>query len=338
MSEEQTAKIPEPVIEAVRSAHHIVLLTHVHPDGDALGASLGFAEILEGLGKNVFFFVEEPVSYLFDFLPGKDRASTSIEALQSFIAECGGEVLTVSLDAGDSARLGKYEEIFLEQNPFLVIDHHRSHKNFGDIRWIEPDRSSTGEMIYELACQLGADISYEASANLYVAICSDTGSFRYDSTQSRTLEIAADLVGRGVKPEVMARHLYENISLPRLSLLRRVLSTLELHCDGQLAFIHVTDKMIDETSSSPDDVEGFVDYPRSLDTVKVAVFIKALKPGKISVSLRAKGDCDVSGIAEKFCGGGHKNAAGCWFGDRSMEEVKSLVLEELCLQVGCTPN
>ena len=336
MSEEHTAKIPEAVVEAVRSAEHVVVLTHVHPDGDALGSSLGFADILEGLGKQVFFYLEEPVSYLYDFLPGKDRASTSLDALQGFIEESGGEILVLSLDTGERSRLGKNADILLQYKPVVVIDHHRSHKDFGDLRWVEPDRSSTGEMLYELALRLGAGLSPEASINLYVAICTDTGSFRYDCTHARTHEIAADLVARGVKPESLSRCLYDNVSLPRLNLLQRVLSTLEIHGNGQLAFIHVTDQMIAETNSVPDDVEGFVDYPRSLDSVKVAVFIKAIKPGKISVSLRAKGDCDVSIIASKFQGGGHRNAAGFRLHDMPLENVKVIVLEELCRQVGCS--
>lgn len=330
MSEKTAAKIPEAVVKGIRSAEYIILLTHVHPDGDALGSSLGLADILDGLGKKVCVFLEEPVSHLYTFLPGVDRVVTRFEQVRDFAAAAGGKLITVALDSGDDRRLGRYMEDLLKLSPFLVIDHHKSHKEFGEHRWVDPSMSSTGEMIYELAQVLNAKVSYAAAVNLYVAICTDTGSFRYESTRSRTHCIAAKLIAKGVRPHEAARCLYDNVSLPRMKLLQMVLGTLKVYEDGQLAFVHVTREMIEKSGASAQDIEGFVDYPRSLGAVKVAAFIKESGDGKIAVSLRAKGECDVAEVASIFNGGGHRNAAGFHIQNKTMDDVHSLVLQKLC--------
>lgn len=334
MSEKRALKIPEAVLDGVRHPSNVVLLTHVYPDGDAIGSMLGLAWILEKLGKRVFCFMEEPVSPLYTFLPGSEKIQSSFDALCRFVQKSDDDIVTIAMDAGDSSRLGRYEDELLGHSHVVVIDHHRSHKNYGDVRWVEPSMSSCGEMVYELASILECEIPLEASINLYAAICTDTGSFRYECTSGRTLLIAADLVERGVRPEMMARHLYDNITLPRLKLLQRVLGTLEMYGDGQLAVIHVTAEMLEKTGATSDDVEGLVDYPRSLDSVKTAVFIKSIRQDTVSVSLRAKGDCDVAVVAEHFGGGGHRNAAGFRFRDKTLDEVKAEVLKELFFRLG----
>lgn len=329
MSERIAVKIPEAVIEGVRTATNIILLTHVHPDGDALGSSLGLADILGGLDKNVCVYLEEPVSHLYSFLPGTERITTDIGKVLDFATAAGSDLITIALDSGDDRRLGHHMDELLRLTPFLVIDHHKSHKEYGEYRWVEPGMSSTGEMIYELALVLGAEISYSAAVNLYVAICTDTGSFRYESTQPRTHQIVADLIARGVRPEQAAKCLYDNVSLPRMRLLQMVLGTLKVYDDGQLAFVHVTREMIRKSRATVHDIEGFVDYPRSLGTVKVATFIKESDDDLISVSLRAKGEVDVAEVANTFEGGGHRNAAGFRMRGKTMEEVQVLVLQEL---------
>ena len=202
-------KIPEKVSAAIRDAESIVLFTHIHPDGDALGSLLGFAEVLEGLQKRVFCYLEEEVPYLYHFLPGRERVNTSLADLDMFIKE-NDQVIAISLDCGDCERLGENAEKFQQIQPFLVIDHHQSHRNFGQYRYVDSSRSSTGEMVYELACLLEGNISYEAAYNLYVAISTDTGSFCYESTSPRTLRIAADLVELGVQPDEVSGQIYNN--------------------------------------------------------------------------------------------------------------------------------
>lgn len=327
-------RIPETITRSIYDNSCFVLVTHIHPDGDALGSMFGLADILECLGKKIFCFVEEPVSQLYAFLPGCLRANTDIEALRTFVREAAGKVIIIALDSGDDNRLGRYKEDLLAITPCIVIDHHKAHKEYGEYRWVEPTRSSTGEMVYELAMALGVELSYAAAFHLYVAICTDTGSFRYDSTHARTLQIASELVAAGVNPAEISSKIYDNYTVARLKLLQLVLSTMTLHASGQIACIHVTREMFAESGASQQDIEGFIDYPRSLQMVKVAAFIKEGQLGQIAVSLRAKGECDVAEVAKIFNGGGHRNAAGFRFSDSTLDDVRNQVLAALVTALG----
>lgn len=327
-------RIPETITRSIYDTDYFVLVTHIHPDGDALGSMFGLADILECLGKKVFCFVEEPVSRLYAFLPGCVRANTDLEALHAFVRDAGGKVVVIALDSGDDNRLGRHKDDLLALTPCIVIDHHKAHKEYGEHRWVEPTRSSTGEMVYELAMALGVELTYTSAFHLYVAICTDTGSFRYDSTHARTLRIASELVEAGVNPAEISSKIYDNFTVARLHLLQLVLSTMTLYASGQIACIHVTRKMFAESGASPQDIEGFIDYPRSLQTVKAAVFIKEGLDDQIAVSLRAKGECDVAEVAKLFNGGGHRNAAGFRFTGRTVDQVRIEVLDVLCRELG----
>lgn len=318
--------VPEELQEIIKKKDNFVLVTHVHPDGDALGSLLGLTDILEGLGKRVLFYLEEPVSYLYEFLPGCTRATHDYSEVQHFFDECHDNIGCIALDCGDADRMGVNKNRLLQNHPFIVLDHHRGHKPFGDYRWVEPERSSTGEMVYELSSALGAELSYHAAFNLFVAISTDTGSFRYDATTPRTLRIAANLVELGVRPDEIAHRLYENFTLERLRLMELVLATLEMHVLNQVAVIHVTREMFKKSGAISDDIEGFIDYPRTLRSVKVAVFLKETEDDVISVSLRAKGECDVSRIAKELGGGGHRNASGFRFAKLTLQQAKEQVL------------
>jgi bifunctional oligoribonuclease and PAP phosphatase NrnA len=328
-------EIPEQILELVNQASHVVLATHVHPDGDALGSLFGLADVLEAQGKTVFRYLEEPVSHLYDFLPDCGRVETDPVALGNFVHQAGtGNVIVISLDCGDSDRLGRAQQELLNISPFVVIDHHFGHRSFGDHTWLDSDRSSTGEMVYELAQAIGAEVSVKAAFFLYVAISTDTGSFRYENTSPRTLRIAADLVEAGVRPAEVADKVYDNFTLERLRLMEMVLATLEIYAGGQIGMIRVTTEMFTQSGASSEDVEGFVNYPRALRSVRVAAFLKESKKGMISVSLRAKGTCDVAAVAADFGGGGHRNAAGFRCSDCSMEDVQKRVLGALQKALG----
>ena len=322
MSETPPRTIPEKILRDISSASNVVLFTHSHPDGDALGSLLGFTALLEGLGKNVFCLLEESVPQLYAFLPDQEKISTSVEDYKHFMSIAGFDVVSIALDCGDEDRLGIIKKEVLSKSPFWVIDHHRSHVAFGTGRWVDPTCSSTGEMIYELGLILQADLSYNAAFNLYVAICTDTGSFRYECTSQRTMEIAGQLLGKGVKPEEIGSHLYDNFSKQRLKLMELVLGSLVLYDNDKIAIMSVTRDMLHKSGATLQDVEGFIDLPRSLGTVKVAILLKESQNGTISVSMRAKGECDVADIAQVFGGGGHRNAAGFRCDEKSIFQVK----------------
>lgn len=311
------------IAAALKAASRVLVLTHIHPDGDALGSQLALGMVLRGLGKEVCLYGETEVSHLYDFLPGAAEITTQLPELDSFDA-------AIALDCGDAQRLGENMTALLGVKPFLVIDHHAGHQDFGDRRWVDPHRASTGEMVYDLAVALGGDISHEAAYCLYTAIVSDTGSFKYSSTTAETFRVARELVLKGVKPAEVAGKLFDNYSLARLRLFQRVLEGLSLHSNGRIALISAPQRFFAETGAAGQDTEGFINYPRSLTSVKVAAFLKEAEAGKVSVSLRSKGsDCDVAKVAAKFGGGGHRNAAGFKRFDTTIEQLSGELLRAL---------
>ncbi|MCG6929906.1 MAG: bifunctional oligoribonuclease/PAP phosphatase NrnA [Desulfofustis sp.] len=320
------SRIPEEILDVIRAAENFVVVTHVQPDGDAVGSLLAMSEMLKDMGKRVFAFLDEPISHLYDFMPGCGRLNSDAEEMSRFIAESGTDICVIALDCGEADRIGRHRELLMAVSPFVVIDHHLSHLNFGDHRWVDPRSSSTGEMVYEIIEALSQTPSYDCAFSLYVAICTDTGSFRYECTGPRTFEIAGKLVELGVRPNHVAGLLYENYSPQRLKLMQMVLGTLELCEDGQIACIHVTRDMFDESGAKVQDIEGFIEYARSISSVKVAVFIKQTWYNMVSASLRAKGGCNVADIAKQFGGGGHRNASGCKFPGGTIESVRQQIL------------
>ena len=310
------------ILEVISESGKILIATHIYPDADAMGSQLAMGEILTALGKEVYLYSEEPVSHILGFLPGSDRLITAMPIPDSF--DCA-----ISLDCGDRHRLGKAADVLLTIHPFIVIDHHVGHKKFGDLRWVEPGRSSTGEMIFNLSSELGVDLSYDAAFCLYAAIVADTGSFKYSSTTAETFRVAGELLGKGVKPQEISGFLFDNFSKNRLQLLQNVLATLELYKDDKIAFIHVSREMFERTGTCGADTERFINYPRSLATVKVAVFIKETETDVIGVSMRAKGECDVARLADEFGGGGHRSAAGFKITGETIPQIRRKLLQEL---------
>ncbi len=316
-------KIPEEMVAAIEKSRSFLVATHIYPDGDALGSLLAMGDILKRMGREVFLYTEEPVSHLYDFLPGSKALGGRLGDISRF--DCA-----IALDCGDRFRLGSRVDRILTVKPALMIDHHAGHKLFGDLHWVDPERSSTGEMVYELSSRLGVDLSQEAAYCLYAAIVSDTGSFKYSSTTPRTMRIAADLLAHGVDPAEVAGKLFDNYTENRLRLLRQVLDTLELHEGGSVAMIRATADMFAATGTSGADTENFINYPRSLAKVRVVAFLKETDESLVSVSLRSKGErCNVARVAALFGGGGHRNAAGFKCPNISLDEVRVDLLSRL---------
>lgn len=313
----------DEIARVLQGAKNILVATHTHPDADALGSQIALGNILTSLGKKVFLYGEEQVSHLHRFLPGSDRVEFLLPDLSSF--DCA-----VALDCGDRFRLGSAMEQLLDVHPFLVIDHHRGHADFGDLRWVAPDRAATAELVYDLAQSLGAEVSYETAYCLYAAIVADTGSFKYSATTTDTFRIAGELIGRGVKPADVSGKLFDNFTVQRLRLMHLVLETLQLYIDDRLAIISAPLELFAKTGTSPADTEGFINYPRSLNTVKVAALLKEAEQGMVSVSMRSKGSgYDVAQVAAFFGGGGHRNAAGFKVQDTTIGEVQEKLLAKL---------
>ncbi|CAK8724211.1 Phosphoesterase RecJ domain-containing protein [Candidatus Electrothrix aarhusensis] len=319
--------------QAIASVNNFVLATHIRPDGDALGSTFGLAHILKMMGKEVLCYLEQPVADVYSFLTPDVPIETDFTRIAAFADKCGDDIMGIALDCGDLGRLGDQGGELNNIHPFLVIDHHQGNKGFGDLHWVEPHRSSTGEMVYDLAEELGVadQLSREAAECLYTAIVTDTGSFRYASTTEHTFAVAGKLINRGVPPASVCQKLFDNASFGSLQLTQAVLATLQTFLDNQVAVIRLTQELLQQTGTTSEDAEGLINFPRSVKEVRVAVFLKEGKPGtdQITISLRAKGDCDVAKVAAQFSGGGHRNAAGCRVQGKTMDEVCAMLIPAL---------
>lgn len=321
-------KIPELLLDYIKSSDKILLFTHVRPDGDALGSMFGLAIILHDMGKQVICCLDEAVPHAYEFLPQGPTPVIGLESLKKVIIN-KNEYLGIALDAGDLRRLGEFAIVFQDLNRTYAIDHHKSHTAYGDGDWVVPQASSTGELIFELAKEIDAYISSDAALNLYVAIATDTGGFRFECTGAKTHTVAGELIELGVRPEAVGVQLYDNWTEQRIRLMELVLATLDVNYNGQIATVYVDQCMLEKTRTTLDDTDGFVDYPRSISSVKVAAFIKDTGNGVISISVRAKGECDVAMVAEEFGGGGHRNAAGFRLPNITVLEARSQVVSAL---------
>ena len=293
--------VPPEVVELVRGGRRFVLLAHLYPDGDVLGSQLGLGLALREVGRSATFACRHPVPDPYGFLPGADQ-------LQQWKEGRGEYDVVVTLDCPDPNRVGGLLDGLRQPGSrVLNIDHHGDNKRYGDVNWVQPKAAATGEMVFALLEPAGLPLTAAVATNLYTAVVTDTGSFRYSNTTPETFRIAARLVEAGADPAAVAIQLYETRHLAGLHLLGRILQQVETNAEGTVAWM-----VIDRSqTASPDllEAEDFITYPRSLRTAKVAILFREL-PGEVKVSMRAKGEVNVALIAARFGGGGHPNAAG----------------------------
>jgi phosphoesterase RecJ-like protein len=201
----------------------------------------------------------------------------------------------------------------LERQFVVNIDHHSTTALFGDINWIDSTASAVGEMIYNLCKALGVRVTKEIAECVYTALITDTGSFHYSNTSERTFKVASELVRAGVKPAKVSQAVFANYPWSKIELLSEVLATVRRDASGRVAWLVQTLEMQERAGASDEDGDGFVNYPMSCGDVEACAFFKETAPNVYRVSLRSKCDVNVARIAERFRGGGHRNAAGCTF-------------------------
>jgi bifunctional oligoribonuclease and PAP phosphatase NrnA len=277
------------------------MLGHVHPDGDVLGTLLALGLALEDHGWTVAYGGPHPAPAVLDFLPGVER----YRVLSHIEGACDVAVLT---DCPNPDRTeGLLEQARAVAGRVVNIDHHPDNRRYGDVNWIVPTAAATGELVYDLLCALGLAISPAIATNLFTALHTDTGSFRYSNVTPVTLRIAAALVAAGADPGFVSSALYEQRERKALVWLAEVLGRVQLTGDGRVAWVALPAGLVPESFIEGEDL---VNYPRSIGSVRVACLLRE-REGRIKVSLRGKGDVDVNRIAARFGGGGHRNAAGC---------------------------
>jgi bifunctional oligoribonuclease and PAP phosphatase NrnA len=290
----------------IKGSSRLFLATHINPDGDAIGSLLALNCLLGGLGKDVTAFVADPIPSNFRFLPTSNLVVNELSGRQDRSFD-----LAIVVDSTDWERTGEDIPSIVRPAKVINIDHHVSNNSFGDINYVDPKASAVGEMLYDVVDALGMKIDARVATCLYTAIMTDTGSFTYSNTTARAFEISEKLVRCGARPAKIAEEINENYSVSRLELLRLALFSLEFTGNRRIGSMTITQEMFKETGTGPDMIEGFIDYPRFVAGVKVAVLFRELAGGGYKVSFRSRDALDVSRIAGRFGGGGHVNASGC---------------------------
>ncbi len=310
----------------LEGADRILVASHARPDGDALGSTIPVALWLRSLGKNVTAWNEEGVTQKYRYLPGHEIVTVPASTPQDFD-------IVVALDNAVKNRLGSVWDSVGSTKLVINIDHHVSNGGYGDLNYIDATSPATGQILWEFFRSENIALTPEMAANLFAAISTDTGSFQYPSTTSRTFEAASDLIKAGVKVGELSQQMYESQPRRRLDLLRHALNEAKFSCDGHLASFTLSLEAVSELGVIPEDNEGIIDHLRSVDGVVAAVFFEELTDGKIRVSARSKDPrVNVQEICSKFGGGGHALAAGARM-QGTLAEVEEIFLDAVCHEI-----
>jgi len=316
------------IAKVLRDHQRFTIMSHIRPDGDALGCIIALGLSLRDMGKEVTLWNEDGVGEKFHYLPGWETVSKPP-------AEPVDVEVAIALDTASRLRLGQTTLNAVKSAKLWInIDHHISNEGYGDLYYIDATAPATGQILYELIDSAGFPLTPRIAENLFAAISTDTGSFQYPNTTARTYEIAAALIRAGVKVGDLSQKMYESYPLRRINLLRALLNVLKISCDGRVASFVLTQQMVDELGVLPDDNEGLIDTIRAIDGIIVAAFIEELaSEGKVRISLRSKDPrVDVCKICQQFRGGGHTLAAGARIRG-AVTEVEEKVLTAICNEI-----
>jgi phosphoesterase RecJ-like protein len=289
------------VVELIENKQNFAITTHVRPDGDGIGSSLGLCWLLRSLGKTAEVIVRDSIPISYQSLPGANEIRTVSEIDQNYDA-------VFVIECSDINRPG----IKNLENQFTVnIDHHATSEHFGTVNWIDATASAVGEMIYNLCKAIGGRVTKEIAECVYMALVTDTGSFHFPNTTERTLKVASELVKAGVRPAQISEAVYNSYPWSRIELMRQVLDTVKRDDSGRVAWMRHSLEMTEKSGAVDGDNSGFVNIPLAAKEVEAVVYMRETFPNIYRVSLRSKDGINVARVAEKFGGGGHKNAAGC---------------------------
>lgn len=307
------------VLDLLKKNRSFVLTAHISPDGDCLGSMLALYEFLVKQGKQVSVVLDDTFPNVYRMLPYSEVICTADEYVGA------NPDLLVILDASTMDRIGRVNELI--DAPTLNIDHHVSNRGFTDYRWLDADAAATGELIYRLIAEAQTGVTRDMAFNLYTAIATDCGFFRYANTKPTTMRIAAQLLACGAEPNTISEAL-EQVSLDTMRLTAKVLQTMAFFAEGKVALITVTRDMLEHDEST----DELINYPRKVEGVEVAVMLKQKDEHNVKVSMRSK-RVDVSRIAMQFGGGGHARAAGCSI-EGTVEAVREKLLAVIVSEVG----
>ncbi|RMG16219.1 MAG: bifunctional oligoribonuclease/PAP phosphatase NrnA [Deltaproteobacteria bacterium] len=293
----------ERIVDLIRTGHRFLVTMHRRPDGDALGASLALAEALREMGKEVLHYNPDPPPYNVRWLPGCEALSCTVPTEARFDA-------SFVCDTPSLERLGPAFPRDGRAGCLVNIDHHEVSRPYGDLKLIDTQAAAAGVLVFRLLQALEHPISHAVAHALYASILTDTGSFRYDSTDPEALHVTGELIAAGVRPWEIASRIYESQPAARVRLLAKVLDTLEVAFDGRWGSLTVTNAMLDAAGASRDMLDGFVNHARAVDGVEVAaLFVEEAAGERWKVSFRSRGHYDLTALGKRLGGKGSPNAA-----------------------------
>ncbi len=296
----------------------VLITAHRHPDGDAVGSSLAMYHLVRSAGGQPVVYSYDPYGDEFAFLPGSESVVSDPELVRH---ENWDAIFVV--DVSTSHLLGPMPSC---ECPWLVLDHHSSHDRYGTVEIVDPSAASVGILVEELRQTARLPLTLDFAKCVWTSIVSDTGGFRYSSTDPRAMKIGSRMLEAGVNAWEAASYLYEYNTLERMRLLSLALGTIRVN--GKVGSMYVDERMLRETETSAQDTSGFVNYVRAIRNVEIAIFLRPDPddPSIVRISLRSKGQYPVDEIGEKFGGGGHRNAAGCRY-HGPIEEARRVLME-----------
>lgn len=319
------------IVEAIRSNRRFLISSHVNPEGDALGSALALAFLLKRMGKQVTLANEGGIPEAFRFFPRPvpvlSRPRAGFKADVSFV-----------VDVPVFSRVGSIAAMIQKIPTVICIDHHVSNQRFADLNWVDPKAAATGEMIYRLYRAFGIRLNFPEALCLYVAIVTDTGSFRYMNTTPAVHRIVAELIAAGVSPLKVSQALFESYAVSDLRFLGTVLRAIRHSPDGRIVWLEVPYRLLKDFRAGTEIVDGLVNYPRSIRTALVAFVLRETPDRKkVRVSFRSKGTVDVDRIARTFGGGGHVAASGCTI-EGTLARARARVLKAARAAIGASSS
>ncbi|MDR0787071.1 MAG: bifunctional oligoribonuclease/PAP phosphatase NrnA [Gemmatimonadota bacterium] len=325
VSELRRARIDE-IVQRLRSAKHVLMTTHVNADGDGAGSETALAAWLESVGVRVTIVNPTPYPENFRFL--LHRQGLTVDATDPSLPEIvAGVDLGLVVDTSEPRRIAPLEKFFARL-PTIVVDHHPAGPAVISPDGImDPEAAAAGELVYDILAASGDPWPFAALLGIYVAIVSDTGSFRFGNTTPRAHVIAAEMISRGVDPETVFEKIFATAPMRRLELLREALAHLHRDEKNGIAWIVVSREITDRLGSTLDDYDGLIEHVRSIEGTKVAIMFREAGSDETKISLRSSGSVDVNRIARKFGGGGHVKASGANVALPLGEAVKKVVEE-----------
>ena len=308
------------IIEEIRKAESIIILTHETPDGDAIGSTLAMKLALKTIGKEAEVVIKE-YPRIFNYLPGREEVKNETETQKYDLA--------ISLDCADLKRLvGK--EYFEEAKQTIVIDHHGSNQMYGDINFVNPVAPACCQILIGMFEYFNIELDKEIGTCILTGIITDTGGFRYSGVTPETFEFTAELLQKGVNVAEISKKVLDTRTKANFELMKRVIDRMEFFEDGKISFTYITNKDLEEVNAEIGDHEGLVEIGREVEGVEVAVFIRQKEDdeNKYKISMRSNNYVNVSDVCFTFGGGGHPRAAGA-VTQGDVEQVKQKVLNEL---------